>query len=237
MRSLQVTWATPVSKCPSFLKYHHGIGLGNFRSVFSLDSRALSDNCSESNRRLLTPMVTLAVGKPPKHLTAHEGFIEKLSFYTTVCEPGYLDAEPRIIYLPSDDPDIMVALMEYLATGSYTYEHENSKEIPDVDLQQVLFHLKLYATAMKYGSVEVAKPALEATVFALAKLNAPDALKIWQVGYNHGFSIEKLVPAGSEGLKKTLKELATGDPTLFPGLAMTHPKLAGDLLKLLVADL
>lgn len=220
--AIQVTWATyPTNdKPPSFLKFHNGNGPASFR-------------------KQLSPMITLVVGNPPSRLTVHEGIVERLPFLS---KSSWEESRRRLsgstdISLPDDDAAVIVALIEYLKTGSYTYEHMDPESIPAVDLAQALFHLNLYATATKYKCPELADAALKSVIWVLSELSALDSLKVWQAGYKYGLSLDQLEPRGFKGLKSRVKELGTTDKHAFTDLVATCPALASDLLALFAAEI
>lgn len=220
--SIQITWATYpiVLEPPSFLKFYNGNGPASFR-------------------KQLTPMITLVVGKSPSRLTVHEGIVERLPFLSnsSLGETRKRSSGSTEISMPDDDAAVIVALIEFLKTGSYTYEHADPDSIPAVDFAQGVFHLDLYATATKYKCPELADAALKAVIWVLSQLSAIDSLKMWQAGYKHGLSLDQLEPKGYKGLKSRLKELLTTDKHALTKLVTTCPALASDLLTLFVAEI
>ncbi|KAI5780264.1 hypothetical protein DFH27DRAFT_657105 [Peziza echinospora] len=222
--SIQITWAeypaAVSANPPPFLKFHNGSGPASFR-------------------KQLSPMITLVVGKPPSRLTVHEGIVERLPFLS---KASLEETRKRLsgstdISLPDDDAAVIVALIEYLKTGSYTYEHADPESIPAVDFAQGLFHLDLYATATKYKCPELADAALKSVIWVLSELGAVDSLKMWQAGYKHGLSLDQLEPSGYKGMKSRLKELVTTDKDAFTNLVATCPALASDLLALFATEI
>ena len=147
----------------------------------------------------------------------------------------------KTIILPGENPEIIAALIEFLTTGNYTY-HQNSKTINDItlNLAQALFHLNLYATAIKYDCKEFAREVLKIVNGVLVRLDAIDSLDAWRAAYllACGLSMENLETSesGQARLAK-LKELGNYYAEELAKLAEDCPALAGDLLVLLAQSL
>lgn len=92
--------------------------------------------------------------------------------------------------MPEDSPDIISALIEYLATESYTYAYQTD---PVNKEAEVSFHLELYAAAKKYGAEDLMDEAKEHFVGALKAVGdcaGTSRLRMWRQAYDVGLRAE-----------------------------------------------
>lgn len=68
---------------------------------------------------LISPVITLMVGKEGRLFAAHEDVLCLSPFFAAVCRGKFLDAQSKRIELPDEEPEIFSCILEYLYV-SYT---------------------------------------------------------------------------------------------------------------------
>ncbi|KAI5782354.1 hypothetical protein DFH27DRAFT_616081 [Peziza echinospora] len=185
-----------------------------------------------------SPPLTLLVGRPPKSFFVHPGIIETLPFSSSTLDLEQMDGTHKTINLPKEDPEVFAALIEYLTTGKYTY-HENADNDITPNLAQVLFHLNLYATAIRYDCKDLARNVLKIVNDVLVGLGAIDSLTAWKAAYLHACGLSmanfEASEAGHAMLTK-LNKLGNHYTHRLVKLTEECPALAGDLLVFLAQN-
>jgi len=90
----------------------------------------------ESPSTLVSPIVTLAVGREGRLFAAHEDVLCLSPFFAAACRGKFLDAESKRIELPDEEPEIFSCVLEYLYKGDYYpnllySKRQNSWELED----------------------------------------------------------------------------------------------------------
>lgn len=73
----------------------------------------------ESPSALLSPIVTLIVGREGRLFAAHEDVLCLSPYFTSACRGRLPDAESKRIELPDEEPEIISSVLEYLYKGDY----------------------------------------------------------------------------------------------------------------------
>ena len=63
---------------------------------------------------LISPVITLMVGKEGRLFAAHEDVLCLSPFFAAVCRGKFLDAQSKRIELPDEEPEIFSCILEYL---------------------------------------------------------------------------------------------------------------------------
>ncbi|KAL0631462.1 hypothetical protein Q9L58_009672 [Maublancomyces gigas] len=166
---------------PTFIEYptHSATSFGN-------DDMALQYEC------LASPTIALHVGTGLDTVTLHarEDMLCKVPFFAAALLGGFKEAIEKTISMPEDSPHIISAMLEYLATTSYTYAYNT---VPIDKEAEVSFHLDLYAAAKKYGAVDLMEDAVRNFVGSLGELeDCPGAirLRLWRHAYDVGLRVK-----------------------------------------------
>lgn len=144
----------------------------------------------------------LHVGTFPDITTLHprEDTLCKLPFFTAALHGGFREATEKAISMPEDRPDVISALIEYLATGSYTYAYEADPVDKEVE---VSFHLEVYAAAKKYGAEDLMEETIETFAEALKAVgdcSGVSRLRMWRQAYDVGLRADDIWDTGEHML-------------------------------------
>jgi len=90
----------------------------------------------ESPSTLVSPIVTLTVGREGRLFAAHEDVLCLSPFFAAACRGKFLEAESKRIELPDEEPEIFSCVLEYLYKGDYYpnllySKRHNSYELED----------------------------------------------------------------------------------------------------------
>jgi len=91
----------------------------------------------ESPSTLVSPIVTLTVGREGRLFAAHEDVLCLSPFFASACRGKFHEAESKRIELPDEEPEVFSAVLEYLYKGDYYpnllySKRHNSWELEDV---------------------------------------------------------------------------------------------------------
>lgn len=80
---------------------------------------------------LISPVITLMVGKEGRLFAAHEDVLCLSPFFAAVCRGKFLDAQSKRIELPDEEPEIFSCILEYLyvrynTAHTYAMSHSNN---------------------------------------------------------------------------------------------------------------
>ncbi|KFZ12083.1 hypothetical protein V501_04405 [Pseudogymnoascus sp. VKM F-4519 (FW-2642)] len=137
---------------------------------------------------LISPVITLMVGKEGRLFAAHEDVLCLSPFFAAVCRGKFLDAQSKRIELPDEEPEIFSCILEYLYKGDYypralqnkrrsTWELEDAVSSPNPENgggrgnaeattfvssvgEYLLRDTVIYCLADKYGLEELKRLAL-----------------------------------------------------------------------------
>lgn len=151
--------------------------------------------------------------------------------------------------MPEDEPEIIAALIEFLAVGKYTYTYipapgsvaaAKTKPTAPCDLMEGLFHLRVYATAFKYDCQELVKAAMESLIDVLRQINGLEIVELLKQTYLKGCDMEMLAKGGDmAAVKQKLPGIIQGvygtHGHEMKGIVCECPALANDLLRLAVS--
>lgn len=82
----------------------------------------LQRSCDESpptGATLISPIVTLQVGREGRLFAAHEDVLCLSPFFAAACRGKFLEAQSKRIELPDEEPEIFSCVLEYLYKGDY----------------------------------------------------------------------------------------------------------------------
>jgi hypothetical protein len=68
---------------------------------------------------LISPIITLTVGREGRLFAAHEDILCLSPFFAAACRGKFLEAESKRIDLPDEEPEIFSCVLEYLYKGDY----------------------------------------------------------------------------------------------------------------------
>lgn len=139
-------------------------------------------------------MVALIVGEEGQKYYAHEGTLCGLKYFQDILE-GPLQAVPeKIINMPEDPKEAVLALVEYLYTGKYHFqtslEKKNQETQPQdapTNIIQMKFHAEVHKIAKKY-QCQGLLVASHASVVSIMKESQYDTdinrLRLWKIVYS-----------------------------------------------------
>lgn len=137
---------------------------------------------------LTSPIIALQVGTPPSQLTLHvaECTLRLLPFFSAAFLEDFNQSGKSAISLGKDTPGVVAALLEFLATGSYTYAY--GADTVDQEAEG-LFHLAVFVAAGKFGcapSTGVARTAFREVLSAVSGSAPAVRLRLWRAAYVAG---------------------------------------------------
>lgn len=113
-------------------------------------------------------MATLYVGEDRIRYYAHEDTLCQLPFFRAALQGNFKEAQEKTINMPEDDPEAVSCLIEWLYTGSVTYNEKSKLHETTIRLRQVseasrespaflegLFYLEVLSVAFKYDCLEL----------------------------------------------------------------------------------
>lgn len=144
-----------------------------------------------NHRRLASPTIALHVGTGPETVTFHarEDTLCGVPFFAAALLGGFKEAIEKSISMPEDSPEVISAMLEYLATTRYTYAYNTGPKDKEAE---AFFHLDLYAAAKKYGALNLMEDAMRKFVGTLEELeDCPGAsrLRLWRNAYDVGLRV------------------------------------------------
>lgn len=187
--------------------------------------------------------VTLLVGADKTMLNVSQEILCRLPFFRAALQGNFREASEQAINMPEDEPQDVIALVEFLYTGRYTYPYHADAESklanPAPDLAEGLYHVAVYATAHKYGCLELVATALDLFMYVLGQMKGMDVVRLWKGAYSMNLLLQEV-----EGEQKALefkrrlsglmKELYTKHRVEMETVAAEYPVLVSDLLRLVV---
>lgn len=194
----------------------------------------------------MSSIVTLTVGEERIDFHTNQDILCRLPFFHAALHTGFKETAEKKITMPEDEPEIIAALIEFLAVGKYTYTYRpaaetgNKKPAPPCDLLEGSFHLRVYATAFKYDCQGLVGAAMESLIDVLRQLDGIDVVQLLKETYLRGCDIEMLAKGGDmapvkKKLPGILKRVYAAHGVQMKGVVCECPALANDLLKLSVS--
>lgn len=214
---------------------------GSRGETSSCPSQALKVTKSPLCRNLLSPPITLRIG--PAEVTFHvsEEILHRLPFFKAALTGHFRESTERAITMPEDSPEVIAALIEYLYNDvyTYTYDDENTMDVPISDLKQGEFHVSLYAAASKYDCQPLAEVAVRNFMTVLGALGDADCLRLWKAAYAHDLPMSKwgITEPGCgfvKGLEAQLKNLYANHAEEVAQVFEEYPTLATDVLRVVI---
>lgn len=148
----------------------------------------------DANRHsvLLSSTITLTVG--PNHNTIYvpAATLCVLPFFHAAINGRFEEAARRAISLPEDDIAAISALVEFLATGAYTYAFYRTTEatpMPAYRSNEAVFHVGVYVIADKYGCEGLATAANSNFRKVMNDVMGQDVGRAWIVAYEAGMRV------------------------------------------------
>lgn len=145
--------------------------------------------------------------------------------------------------MPEDELQDITALVEFLYTERYTYPYhvavESGPDRPAPDLTEGLYHVGVYATAHKYGCLELVATALDLFMYVLGHLKGIEVVHLWKGAYAMNLQLQQVehnekVEEFRRGLGALLTELYKEHRTEMETATAEYPLLVSDLLRLVV---
>ncbi|KAI9678766.1 MAG: hypothetical protein M1817_005823 [Caeruleum heppii] len=89
---------------------------------------------------LMSPVVTITVGREQRLFAAHEDILSVSPFFAVACRGQFYEAHSKRIDLPDEEPEVFSCVLEYLYKGDYYprllhNKRRNSWELEDAKLQ------------------------------------------------------------------------------------------------------
>ncbi|KAL1989494.1 hypothetical protein VTN49DRAFT_6691 [Thermomyces lanuginosus] len=134
---------------------------------------------------LTSPIVTMLVGHEQRLFAAHEDVLSRSPFFEAVLKGQFLEAGPKQVDLPDEEPEIISCVLEFLYKGDYyprlvhnkrraSWELENAQDIHGTggrgSSEATIFHSRVggiilrdtavYCAAEKYGLEELKRLSL-----------------------------------------------------------------------------
>lgn len=186
-------------------------------------------------------MVTLTVGAERIDFNTNQDVLCRLPFFHAALHNGFKETTSRKITMPDDEPEIIAALIEFLAGGKYTYvypDRTNVTPTPPCDLAEGLFHLRVYVAALKYDCQALASAAMQSLVDVMRQIDGTDLIQLLKETYLRGCDINTLAKGGDmDDVKRKLPGILHRVYTMHGDEMKTVvcecPLLANDLLGLL----
>lgn len=167
-----------------------------------------------------------------------------LPFFRAALQGEFREAIEQEIQMPSDHPEHVSAMIEFLYTDRYTYAYSRQADVdpvePPADLAEGSFHVGVYATAFKYDCQALVKASLESFVAVLVRLKGVDVVRLWKAAYDRELLLSAVEADSSlvefrKGLGALLKGLYVTHRGEMSSTAEEHPRLVDDLLRLVVS--
>lgn len=194
----------------------------------------------------MSPIVSLTVGEDGIEFNVYEDLLCSLPFFRAALKGGFKETADKKINMPEDEPVIIAAFIEYLYVGNYTYAYGRDLDVvgenktPPPDLEEGLFHLRVYATASKYDCQGLVEAAMGSLIYVLQQLDGIAIVQLLREVYHRSCGTA-LWEAG-DGMSAFKKKL----PGILKDLYVSHgedmkdcvyecPALANDLLQLSVS--
>lgn len=191
----------------------------------------------------MSKTITLFIGADKTMLSVSQDILCRLPFFRAALQGNFRESSEQTINMPEDEPQDVVALVEFLYTGRYTYPYhadtESTLEKPAAALIEGLYHVGVYATAHKYGCLELVATALELFMYVMGQLKGMDVVHLWKGAYAMDLLLQEVEDEekGQEfkhGLAGLLKELYIEHRVEMEAAAVEYPVLVSDLLRLVV---
>ncbi|ODA76849.1 hypothetical protein RJ55_07365 [Drechmeria coniospora] len=81
--------------------------------------RSMTEQDSTARRPLVSPVVTLIIGREGRLFAAHEDVLRKSPFFDAACRESFSGPQNGRISLPDEEPEVFSAVLEYLYKGDY----------------------------------------------------------------------------------------------------------------------
>lgn len=197
----------------------------------------------------MSSIITLTVGEQGIDFYTNEDVLCRLPFFHAALHNGFKETMEKKIAMPDDEPEIIAALIEFLASGRYTYTYrpppgavqtQNLENTAPCDLMEGSFHLRIYAMAFKYDCQGLVSAAMESLIDVLRELGGIDIIHLLKEIYLRGFDIDMLAKGGNVDTVKRklpgiLQRVYEAHGKEMKDIACQCPELANDLLCLSVA--
>lgn len=197
----------------------------------------------------MSSVVTLTVGEEQINFYTNQDVLCRLPFFRAALHNGFRESAEKKITMPDDEPEIIAALIEFLAGGTYTYTYRpfpNTTETKNVargapyDLMEGSFHLRVYATAFKYDCQGLVSAAMESLIDVLRQIDGIDIIQLLKESYLRGCDIYMLANGGDmdsvkQKLPGILQCVYDSHSQEMKDIVCECPTLANDLLRLSVA--
>lgn len=166
-------------------------------------------------------------------------------FFRAALQGAFREAVAQEICMPSDQPEHVSAMIEFLYTDGYTYAYSRQRDgdslVSPADLAEGSFHVGVYATAFKYDCQGLVQASLESFVAVLVRLNGVDMVRLWRAAYERELLLSavetnKGLVEFKKGLGVLLKDLYVTHPQEMASTAEDYPGLVHDLLRLVVSE-
>lgn len=196
-------------------------------------------------RHLTSPMITLYVGKNHTEYHVHKDKLCQVSRFRDALEEQSGE-DLQTISMP-EDPEVFVALIEWLYFGKYVYCANKLQvktltkllgafEAPSKLLLEGLFHLEVCNTAYKYDCTHLLKEAKRRVYATKEKLNDIDALRLCRAQIASGMQESPLLPklmiaTNPQALRKWVDRLLQGHRAEVYGIIKEFPDLGICLLE------
>jgi len=77
------------------------------------------ESCPSPSNTLISPIITLTVGREGRLFAAHEDVLCLSPFFAAACRNSFIQAESKRIELLDEEPEIFSCVLEYLYKGDY----------------------------------------------------------------------------------------------------------------------
>lgn len=186
--------------------------------------------------------VKLVVGPNRTTFNAPAATLCSLPFFHAAINGEFKEAAQCAISMPEDDVAAISALIEFLATGTYSYafytDPEAAKSMPR-RADEALFHVGVYVVADKYDSQGLVTAAKRNFREVVKDIRGPDILRVWAVAYGAGMRVQGNWGANDvgevdEGVVKQIKGMLDSDDKEPDRAVREIPDFGVDLLKIAV---
>lgn len=165
-----------------------------------------------------------------------------LPFFNAAINGGFEEAALRAIKLPDDHPSTISALIEFLATGAYSFAFRMNPEVASASqcgAEEAAFHVGVYVAAHKYDCQGLATAARRNFRELLKDVKGLELVTVWIAAYEAGMRVHGNWGASNvepldETVIKQIKEMIESDDAEVERAIREIPDLGMDLLKIAV---
>lgn len=165
-----------------------------------------------------------------------------LPHFNVAINGGFVEASRRAIKLSEDDPTAISALIEFLATGTYSFAFHMNTEVAPASpcrAEEVMFHVGVYVAAQKYGCQALATAARRNFRELLKDVKGPKLVRAWIAAYRAGMRVEGNWGASDvnpldETVIKQIKGMIESNNAEVERAVREIPDFGMDLLKIAV---